>query len=83
MIVRAPSGQGLTGVNATVSDLVGPGTIAAGERDPVPGALRHGDAIEPGSRPIRPVGMRDALIPFTHPETGQALGGRFPARRSR
>jgi hypothetical protein len=31
------------------------------------------------SSPYAPGSYADALIPFTHPETGQPLGGRFPA----
>ena len=78
VIVRAPSGQGLTGVNATVSDLVGPGTIP---RANVTLYRAHYVTVTQSSpaSPYPPGRYADALIPFTHPETGQPLGGRFPA----
>ena len=78
VIVRAPSGQSLTGVNATVSDLVGPGTIP---RANVTLYRAHYVTVTQSSpaSPYPPGRYADALIPFTHPETGQPLGGRFPA----
>ena len=78
LIVRAPSGQSLTGVNATVSDLVGPGTIP---RANVTLYRAHYVTVTQSSpaSPYPPGRYADALIPFKHPETGQPLGGRFPA----
>ena len=78
IVVRAPSSGALASVDAVASDLVGPAvlsraniTLYRAHYVPVvqssPGA--HSP---PGSWP-------DALIPFKHPDTGQPLGGRFPA----
>jgi subtilase family serine protease len=78
LVVQAPSGSGLSNVNVVASDLVGPGRIGQGNIK-----LYRAQYVTVGtsspSSPYPPGAYADALIPFTHPETGQALGGRFPA----
>jgi hypothetical protein len=78
VVIRAPDETALQNVMVTVSDLVGPGVIPAGRV-----ALYREHYVQvtrpsPGS-PYKPGTWPDALIPFAHPETRQALGGRFPA----
>ncbi len=76
VIIRAPDGQALSNVNATVSDLVGPGTLNKSaftlyreQYVPVTTPSSWGG----NGSPYPPGWWPDALIPFT------ALGGRFPA----
>jgi hypothetical protein len=78
LVVRAPSGSALSNVNVVASDLVGPATIG---RANVTLYRAHYVTVTQSSpqSPYPPGSYADALIPFTHPETGQALGGRFPA----
>ena len=78
IVVRAPDDAALSNVNAEASDLVGPGVIG---RSNVTLFRAHYIQVvqsSPGS-PYPPGWWPDALIPFKHPETGQPLGGRFPA----
>jgi hypothetical protein len=79
LVVRAPSGSSLSNVNVVASDLVGPGRIGQGHIKLYRAHYVTVTTPTPSS-PYPPGGAyADALIPFTHPETGQPLGGRFPA----
>jgi hypothetical protein len=78
LVVRAPDGGGLSSVNVVASDLVGPGTIGQGNLKLYRAQYVTVNTSSPSS-PYPPGAYADALIPFTHPETGQPLGGRFVA----
>jgi hypothetical protein len=78
LVIRAPSGSALNNVNVVASELVGPVTI-----DPANITLYRAHYVtvttSTPSSPYPPGSYADALIPFTHPDTGRPLRGRFPA----
>ena len=78
VIIRAPDTQALSNVNVVASDLVGPATLS---RSNVALYREHSIQVTTPSSgsPYPPGWWPDALIPFVNPETGQPLGGRFPA----
>jgi hypothetical protein len=78
IVVRAPDGEALSNVNAEASDLVGPAVISRSNITLYRAHYVQVVQASPGS-PYPPGWWPDALIPFKHPETGQPLGGRFPA----
>ena len=78
VVIRAPDQAPLENVRVTASDLIGPGVIPASRIALYREHYVRVTRPSPGS-PHKPGAWPDALIPFAHPETGQALGGRFPA----
>jgi hypothetical protein len=83
LIVTAPSNTALTGVNVTVTDLVGPGGAVIA-RSNYQLYREHYVTFNTGSldfgrfasnRPLPPGTYPDPLIPFNDPETGAPLSG--------
>ncbi len=79
--IKAPAGGGLSNVNVTVSDLVGPGGFVIGQshitlyREKYV-YVRRGSPDKGGAnRPSGAGWYPDALIPFADPKTGQSLSG--------
>ena len=78
LVIRAPATQALSNVNVVASDLVGPGLID--KRNLTLYREHYIQVTTPSPNSPYPAGWwPDALIPFVNPETGQPLGGRFPA----
>jgi len=85
IIVHAPSGNKLTNVNVSVSNLIGPNNAQI-TSDNITLYREHYIYVTQGSKnkggtniPLGPGLYPDALIPFTDPNTGQDLTGRFDA----
>jgi glycosyl hydrolase family 123 len=79
IVVRAPDGQDLSGVDAQASDLTGPGVLSSRHIALYREHYVRVTRPSPGS-PYAAAEWPDALIPFVNPETGQPLtGGRLTA----
>lgn len=78
LVVRAPDGAALSGVNVTATDLVGPATIPASA---VTLFREHYVTVTKASlnSPYPPGAWPDALVPLVDPDTGAPLpaGARF------
>jgi len=84
-VVASGGASGLTNVNLSLSDLVGPGGAVIGKSQLTPyrehyvnvnvSSPNYNGANNPGGTGLYP----DALIPFTDPNTGAALNGSLKA----
>ena len=81
IVVRAPSGNGLTNINVAVSDLTGPsGQIIAKSnltlyREQYVNVTSSSPDWGGSNRPLSPGWYADGLIPFVNPATGAAITG--------
>ena len=78
IVVTAPAG-GLTGVNLSVSDLTGPGTISHTSftlyREYYVNVTTGSPNWGGSNQPLGPGWYADGLIPFNDPVTGSSLSG--------